>query len=417
MLVAIAGISRPLNRVRRALREIEQGDLDVHLPVDDLGELGRLSEGVNDLVAGIREREELRELFGRQVGQADLADMALQGRHLGRRARGARSPCCSSTSAATRGSPRRHEPEEVVAMLNRFFRVVVAVVNREGGWINKFEGDAALCLFGAPQDQPDHAERALRAAESLPTGARRDRRAARRRDRSRDGRGHRRVHRDGRTIRVHRDRRRGEPGLPVVRRRPSPTNGRAGDGGDARGRRERRWLAARRAASRSGVGASGWRSTRSTRPDAVLDVAARRGHRGRSTARRRRGRRGAGATAPPTRRRSRDRGPGAPAISPGVNVAMCASSWMTVTASHDPSRINSRPMLRSGATVAHENVAPRDRRSITTSIGASGNVADHQESMTTSSTHAVSCGEPAEPPTAVRKGRRLGRVDLIPVRV
>jgi adenylate cyclase len=61
----------------------------------------------------------------------------------------------------------RQRPEAVVAMLNRFFRVVVAVVNREGGWVNKFEGDAALCVFGAPQDQSDHAARALRAAVAL----------------------------------------------------------------------------------------------------------------------------------------------------------------------------------------------------------------------------------------------------------
>jgi adenylate cyclase len=61
-----------------------------------------------------------------------------------------------------------HEPGEVVDMLNRFFGTVVAVVNREGGWVNKFEGDAALCIFGAPQDQPDHALRALRAARYLP---------------------------------------------------------------------------------------------------------------------------------------------------------------------------------------------------------------------------------------------------------
>ncbi|MFI5044718.1 MAG: adenylate/guanylate cyclase domain-containing protein [Acidimicrobiales bacterium] len=167
MLVAIAGISRPLNRVRIALREIEQGDLDVHLPVDDLGELGRLSEGVNNLVAGIREREELRDLFGRQVGQTDLADMALQGGPSAKSTRREVTVLFVDLRGYTRFAERQ-EPEEVVAMLNRFFRVVVAVVNREGGWINKFEGDAALCLFGAPQDQPDHAERALRAAESLP---------------------------------------------------------------------------------------------------------------------------------------------------------------------------------------------------------------------------------------------------------
>ena len=61
-----------------------------------------------------------------------------------------------------------HTPEEVVDMLNRFFGVVVRVVQQEGGHVNKFEGDAALCVFGAPDDQPDHAERALRAAAHLP---------------------------------------------------------------------------------------------------------------------------------------------------------------------------------------------------------------------------------------------------------
>jgi len=169
MAVAAVSVARPLNRVRDALRLIEQGNSDVYLPVDDLGELGRLAEGVNDLAAGLRERKELRDLFGRQVGQEGLADLAL--------ADGGPGPSSGDRREVTvlfvdlRGYTRfaeQHSPEEVVAMLNKFFRVVVAVVNREGGWINKFEGDAAMCLFGAPQHQPDHAARALRAAASLP---------------------------------------------------------------------------------------------------------------------------------------------------------------------------------------------------------------------------------------------------------
>jgi adenylate cyclase len=167
MGVAARSVSRPLLRVRDAMREIELGDVEVQVPVDDLGELGRLAEGVNHLAAGVREREALRELFNRQVGQRDLADLALN----------AAAPLQGERREVTvlfvdlRGYTRfaeRHPPEEVVTMLNRFFRVVVAVVNREGGWVNKFEGDAALCLFGAPQHQPDHADRALRAAASLP---------------------------------------------------------------------------------------------------------------------------------------------------------------------------------------------------------------------------------------------------------
>jgi class 3 adenylate cyclase len=58
-------------------------------------------------------------------------------------------------------------PERVVARLNRFFAVVVDVVGHHGGWVNKFEGDAALCIFGAPAPQEDSAGCALSAAREL----------------------------------------------------------------------------------------------------------------------------------------------------------------------------------------------------------------------------------------------------------
>ena len=67
---------------------------------------------------------------------------------------------------STRMASRR-PPQEVVALLNRFFRLVVEVVEEHGGWVNKFEGDAALCVFGAPIARPDAAGDALRAARTL----------------------------------------------------------------------------------------------------------------------------------------------------------------------------------------------------------------------------------------------------------
>ncbi|HTO00879.1 MAG TPA: adenylate/guanylate cyclase domain-containing protein [Microthrixaceae bacterium] len=169
MGVAARSVARPLNRIRQALKAIERGDLDVRVPIDDLGELGRLAEGVNDLAAGIREKEALREVFARQVGQEGLADMALD-QTINPHGSGTRRTVTVlfvDLTGYTRFS-ESNPPEEVVALLNRFFRVVVSVVIREGGWINKFEGDAALCLFGAPQDQADHADRALRAAAAMP---------------------------------------------------------------------------------------------------------------------------------------------------------------------------------------------------------------------------------------------------------
>jgi adenylate cyclase len=168
MWLAARSVERPILTIRDGLRKVEQGELDLELPVDDLGELGRLTEGVNNLAAGLREREELRDLFHAQVGQAGLADMVKAG--VGPTSLGEQREV-TVLFVDLRGYTRyaeSHTPAEVVAMLNRFFRCVVAAVNREGGWVNKFEGDAALCIFGAPQDQPDHAVRALRAARALP---------------------------------------------------------------------------------------------------------------------------------------------------------------------------------------------------------------------------------------------------------
>jgi adenylate cyclase len=57
----------------------------------------------------------------------------------------------------------------VVAALNRFFEVVVSVVDEHGGLVNKFEGDAALCIFGAPLKLNDPAAAALAAAREMVT--------------------------------------------------------------------------------------------------------------------------------------------------------------------------------------------------------------------------------------------------------
>jgi class 3 adenylate cyclase len=61
----------------------------------------------------------------------------------------------------------RSSPEEVVALLNRYFGVAVPVVLAEGGTVAHFMGDAIMVLFNAPTRQPDHARRAASAGLAL----------------------------------------------------------------------------------------------------------------------------------------------------------------------------------------------------------------------------------------------------------
>ncbi|WP_018332962.1 adenylate/guanylate cyclase domain-containing protein [Actinomycetospora chiangmaiensis] len=164
-VLSSTSIVASVTAVRRALRRVEQGDLATRVRVSDTTELGLLQSGFNTMVAGLRERDRVRELFGRQVGEA-VAEAALAGDvELGGEVREVAvlfvDLVGSTALAATR------PPTEVVARLNVFFTEVVDAVERHGGWVNKFEGDAALAVFGAPQHVDGPATRALATAREL----------------------------------------------------------------------------------------------------------------------------------------------------------------------------------------------------------------------------------------------------------
>jgi adenylate cyclase len=62
----------------------------------------------------------------------------------------------------------RHDPQEVSAMLNAYFEVVIPpIVQRLGGSIDRIIGDALMVVFNQRGDQPDHAERAVRAGIAI----------------------------------------------------------------------------------------------------------------------------------------------------------------------------------------------------------------------------------------------------------
>jgi adenylate cyclase len=164
-VITAKAIADPLNSVRAAVERVAAGDLEAKVEIDDASEVGLLQAGFNRMAEGLRERERIRDLFGRQVGQ-EVARAALRERpRLGGEERDIGAvfvDLVGSTSLAL-----AMPPTEVVRLLNRFFRVVIEVVEAESGFVNKFEGDAALCVFGAPVAGEDPAGRALCAARTL----------------------------------------------------------------------------------------------------------------------------------------------------------------------------------------------------------------------------------------------------------
>ncbi|HWU21657.1 MAG TPA: adenylate/guanylate cyclase domain-containing protein [Nocardioides sp.] len=160
-------VRAPILAVRDAMLGVGHGRFE-EVAVYDGTELGALQSGYNEMVRGLREREKIRDLFSRHVGTevaeaataAETGEVSLFGETM--IATVLFVDLVGSTAyAATR------PPAEVVAMLNRFFGVVVDEVDREHGLVNKFIGDAVLAVFGAPAHRPDHAAAALSAARMI----------------------------------------------------------------------------------------------------------------------------------------------------------------------------------------------------------------------------------------------------------
>ncbi len=107
LLVAMS-IADPLRQLRWALSEVQRGNYNAHMQIYDASELGLLQAGFNDMVRDLSERQRLRDLFGRYVGE-DVARRAWSAAPSWA-VRSATSRSCSSTWSAPPSSPRPDHP-------------------------------------------------------------------------------------------------------------------------------------------------------------------------------------------------------------------------------------------------------------------------------------------------------------------
>lgn len=115
-----------------------------------------------------RRREHTTQMFGRFLDPAIVATLSDEGQMAEASASTKReiSVLFSDIRGFTTLSETR-EPEEVVALLNRYFDRQVEAIFSEGGTLDKFIGDAIMAFWGAPVDRPDHAHAAVLAAMAM----------------------------------------------------------------------------------------------------------------------------------------------------------------------------------------------------------------------------------------------------------
>ena len=162
-------VTGPIQVVAESMERVRRGDLDFEVSVDRTDALGRLESGFNAMAGAIRQRRALAELLRRHVG-AEVAQAAIASgsAQLGGEIRVVSTLFVDLDGFST--IAEELDPAALVEILNRVFAVVVGAVRTNGGLVNKFQGDAALAIFGAPVADNLHARHAAQAAVDIAQG-------------------------------------------------------------------------------------------------------------------------------------------------------------------------------------------------------------------------------------------------------
>jgi class 3 adenylate cyclase len=154
---------RPIRDLAEGTERVAAGDYSRRLPVVQDDDLGALAGSFNRMQAGLAERQRLQAAFGTYVDPVLAARLLEQGDDV---FTGERREVTVMFVDVRDFTPfaETNTAEDTVSRLNALFEIVVPAVVDAGGHVNKFLGDGALAVFGAPNDLARHADSAVRAA-------------------------------------------------------------------------------------------------------------------------------------------------------------------------------------------------------------------------------------------------------------
>ncbi|MDJ0779769.1 MAG: adenylate/guanylate cyclase domain-containing protein [Gammaproteobacteria bacterium] len=155
----------PLQNIRDAMEQTSSGSNTARAPVLTDDEIGVVADSFNNMMGKINERKFIVETFGRYVPESVAADII---RNKGEYKPQYRLATILYTDIAGFTSLcERLPPEEIASLLNEYFALLTAIINKHGGIVNQFQGDAMLVTYNVPARDDNHADNALLTAVEI----------------------------------------------------------------------------------------------------------------------------------------------------------------------------------------------------------------------------------------------------------
>lgn len=159
------GITAPVRTLVAGMQEVVRGNLRQRLHIRRDDEIGFLARSFDDMVTGLEEKEQIRDVMHKVVSPEIARELLQHGVTLGGEMRDA-----TILFADIRGFTTLSEgmpPQELLSFLNEYFSRISRILEQEKGVIDKYIGDEVMAIFGAPLPSSDHAPRAVAAAVAM----------------------------------------------------------------------------------------------------------------------------------------------------------------------------------------------------------------------------------------------------------
>lgn len=164
-ILVSSNITRPLQEIIQVLRGVRRGDFDRSVRVTSNDEIGYTGDVINEMTQGLKERDFIKETFGKYVTE-EIRDEILSG-HLSLDGELRRVTVLFADLRNFTPFVERTPPREVVKILNGYFREMEEAIRNHHGLVIQYIGDEIEAVFGAPIRREDHSVMAVRAAMEM----------------------------------------------------------------------------------------------------------------------------------------------------------------------------------------------------------------------------------------------------------